>query len=116
MGDEARIRAVNLASKVAKARTTPGVFYQGILIMDKSDSKRNLIDQIGITTRWSCQFLNPNNNLFYTKDDNKLKLVNQQTLKLGRRRTRWIENLILQSQIRTKIRYLLEQPSTENIS
>ena len=28
VGDEARIRAVNLAPKVAKARTTPGIFYQ----------------------------------------------------------------------------------------
>ena len=30
VGDEARRIAVNIAPKVAKARTTPGVFYQGI--------------------------------------------------------------------------------------
>jgi hypothetical protein len=40
VGDDAKIRAVNLAPKVAKARTTPGVFYQGILIMDKTDTNK----------------------------------------------------------------------------
>ena len=81
MGDEARIRAVNLAPKVAKARTTPGVFYQGILIMDKSDSSKPDLAYMASQPDGAI-FLNPNNNLFYTKDDNKLKLVNQQTLKL----------------------------------
>ena len=81
VGDEARIRAVNLAPKVAKARTTPGIFYQGILIMDKSDSSKPDLAYMASQPDGAI-FLNPNNNLFYTKDDNKLKLVNQQTLKL----------------------------------
>ena len=81
VGDEARIRAVNLAPKVAKARTTPGVFYQGILIMDKKDTNKPDLNYMASQPEGSV-FLNPTNNLFYIKDDNKLKLVNQQTLKL----------------------------------
>ena len=81
VGDEARIRAVNLAPKVAKARTTPGVFYQGILIMDKKDSSKPDLGYMASQPDGSV-FLNPTNNLFYIKDDNKLKLVNQQTLRL----------------------------------
>ena len=81
VGDEARIRAVNLAPKVAKARTTPGVFYQGILIMDKKDSNKPDLAYMASQPDGSV-FLNPTNNLFYIKDDNKLKLVNQQTLRL----------------------------------
>ena len=79
--ETAKIRAVNLAPKVAKARTTPGVFYQGILIMDKKDTNKPDLNYMASQPEGSV-FLNPTNNLFYIKDDNKLKLVNQQTLKL----------------------------------
>ena len=81
VGETAKIRAVNLAPKVAKARTTPGVFYQGILIMDKKDTNKPDLNYMASQPEGSV-FLNPTNNLFYIKDDNKLKLVNQQTLKL----------------------------------
>ena len=81
VGETAKIRAVNLAPKVAKARTTPGVFYQGILIMDKKDTNKPDLNYMASQPEGSV-FLNPTNNLFYVKDDNKLKLVNQQTLKL----------------------------------
>jgi|TARA_S200002703_G_scaffold32264_1_gene28148 hypothetical protein len=81
VGEEARIKAVNLAPKVAKARTTPGIFYQGILIMDKKDTSKPDLGYMASQPDGAI-FLNPNNNLFYTKDDNKLKLVDQQTLKL----------------------------------
>jgi hypothetical protein len=81
VGDDAKIRAVNLAPKVAKARTTPGVFYQGILIMDKTDTNKPDLSYMASQPEGAV-FLNPTNNLFYIKDDNKLKLVNQQTLKL----------------------------------
>jgi len=81
VGDEARRIAVNIAPKVAKARTTPGVFYQGILIMDKKDTNKPDLNYMASQPEGSV-FLNPTNNLFYIKDDNKLKLVNQQTLKL----------------------------------
>jgi len=81
IGEAAKIRAVNLAPKVAKARTTPNVFYQGILIMDKKDTTKPDLNYMASQPEGAV-FLNPNNNLFYIKDDNKLKLVNQQTLRL----------------------------------
>ena len=49
--------------------------------MDKSDSSKPDLAYMASQPDGAI-FLNPNNNLFYTKDDNKLKLVNQQTLKL----------------------------------
>lgn len=81
IGEAAKIRAVNLAPKVAQARTAPNVFYQGILIMDKKDTTKPDLNYMASQPEGAV-FLNPNNNLFYIKDDNKLKLVNQQTLRL----------------------------------
>ncbi len=78
---EARIKAVNLAPKVAQARKTPGIFYQGILPMNKDKPDQPDKDYAGQQPDGAV-FLNPRNNLFYIKDDNKLKLVNQTTLKL----------------------------------
>ena len=65
VGEEARIKAVNLAPKVAKARTTPGIFYQGILIMDKKDTSKPDLGYMASQPDGAI-FLNPNNNLFYT--------------------------------------------------
>ena len=49
--------------------------------MDKKDSSKPDLGYMASQPDGSV-FLNPTNNLFYIKDDNKLKLVNQQTLKL----------------------------------
>jgi len=79
VGEEARRVAVNLAPKVAKARTQPGVFYQGILKMDDNDKTRPDMSRLKGQPNGSV-FLNPYNNLFYIVDDGKLVLADQNTL------------------------------------
>ena len=79
MGEEARRVAVNIAPKVAKARTQPGVFYQGILKMDDNDKSKPDLSRLKGQPNGSV-FLNPYNNLFYIVDDGKLVLADQNTL------------------------------------
>ena len=79
VGEEARRVAVNIAPKVAKARTQPGVFYQGILKMDDNDKTRPDMSRLKGQPNGSV-FLNPYNNLFYIVDDGKLVLADQNTL------------------------------------
>tara|TARA_E500000318_G_scaffold96018_1_gene96079 strand:+ start:308 stop:1084 length:777 start_codon:yes stop_codon:yes gene_type:complete len=79
VGEEARRVAVNIAPKVAKARTTPGAFYQGILKMDDNDKTRPDLSRLKGQPNGSV-FLNPYNNLFYIVDDGKLVLADQNTL------------------------------------
>ena len=79
IGEEARRVAVNIAPKVAKARTTKGVFYQGILKMDDNDKTRPDLSRLKGQPNGSV-FLNPYNNLFYIVDDGKLVLADQNTL------------------------------------
>ena len=79
IGEEAKRVAVNIAPKVAKARTTPGVFYQGILKMDDNDKTRPDMSRLKGQPNGSV-FLNPYNNLFYIVDDGKLVLADQNTL------------------------------------
>jgi len=79
VGEEARRVAVNIAPKVAKARTQPGVFYQGILKMDDNDKSRPDLSRLKGQPNGSV-FLNPYNNLFYIVDDGKLVLADQNTL------------------------------------
>jgi len=79
VGEEARRVAVNIAPKVAKARTTKGVFYQGILKMDDNDKTRPDLSRLKGQPNGSV-FLNPYNNLFYIVDDGKLVLADQNTL------------------------------------
>ena len=79
VGDEARRIAVNIAPKVAKARTTPNIFYQGILKMEDDDkTKPDMSRLIGQPN--GAVFLNPYNNLFYIVDDDKLVQADQSTL------------------------------------
>ena len=79
VGEEARRIAVNIAPKVAKARTTPGAFYQGILKMDDKDkTKPDMSRLVGQPN--GAVFLNPFNNLFYIVDDGKLIQADQNTL------------------------------------
>jgi len=79
VGAEARRIAVNIAPKVAKARTTPGAFYQGILKMDDKDkTKPDMSRLVGQPN--GAVFLNPFNNLFYIVDDGKLIQADQNTL------------------------------------
>ena len=79
VGEEARRVAVNIAPKVAKARTQPGVFYQGILKMDDNDKSKPDLSRLKGQPNGSV-FLNPYNNLFYIVDDGKLVLADQNTL------------------------------------
>ena len=79
VGEEARRVAVNIAPKVAKARTTPGVFYQGILKMRDDDKTKPDMSRLVGQPNGSV-FLNPYNNLFYIVDDGKLVLADQNTL------------------------------------
>ena len=79
VGEEARRVAVNIAPKVAKARTTPGAFYQGILKMDDNDKTKPDLSRLTGQPNGSV-FLNPYNNLFYIVDDGKLVLADQNTL------------------------------------
>ena len=79
VGEEARRVAVNIAPKVAKARTQPGVFYQGILKMDDNDKSKPDMSRLRGQPNGSV-FLNPYNNLFYIVDDGKLVLADQNTL------------------------------------
>ena len=80
VGDEARRIAVNIAPKVAKARTTPNIFYQGILKMEDDDkTKPDMSRLIGQPN--GAVFLNPYNNLFYIVDDGKLVQADQSTLR-----------------------------------
>ena len=79
VGEEARRVAVNIAPKVAKARTQPGVFYQGILKMrDDDKTKPDMSRLVGQPN--GAVFLNPFNNLFYIVDDGKLVQADQNTL------------------------------------
>ena len=80
VGDEARRIAVNIAPKVAKARTTPGIFYQGILKMDDDDKTRPDMSRL-LGQPNGAVFLNPYNNLFYIVDDGKLVQADQSTLR-----------------------------------
>ena len=79
VGEEARRVAVNIAPKVAKARTQPGVFYQGILKMDDNDKSKPDLSRLKGQPNGSV-FLNPYNNLFYIVDNGKLVLADQNTL------------------------------------
>ena len=79
VGETAKIRAVNLAPKVAKARTTTGVFYQGILKMDDNDKSKPDLPRLKGQPDGAV-FINPYNNLFYIVDGGKLVLADQNTL------------------------------------
>ena len=81
MGEEARRVAVNVAPKVAKARTQPsGVFYQGILKMDDNDKSKPDLSRLKGQPNGSV-FLNPYSRLFpHLVDDGKLVLADQNTL------------------------------------
>ena len=79
VGDEARRIAVNIAPKVAKARTTTGVFYQGILKMDDKDKSKPDLPRLKGQPDGAV-FINPYNNLFYIVDGGKLVLADQNTL------------------------------------
>jgi hypothetical protein len=79
VGDEARRIAVNIAPKVAKARTTTGVFYQGILKMDDNDKSKPDLPRLKGQPDGAV-FINPYNNLFYIVDGGKLVLADQNTL------------------------------------
>ena len=79
VGEEARRVAVNIAPKVAKARTQPGVFYQGILKMDDKDKSKPDLPRLKGQPDGAV-FINPYNNLFYIVDGGKLVLADQNTL------------------------------------
>ena len=79
VGDEARRIAVNIAPKVAKARTTPNIFYQGILKMEDDDKTKPDMSRL-LAQPNGAVFLNPYNNLFYIVDDDKLVQADQSTL------------------------------------
>jgi len=82
VGQEAAEIAVNISPKVAKARTTKGILYQGIMKLGK-DGKPDLNPGSSnvLGQPEGAVFLHPRLNLFYVISDGKLKRADQNTLR-----------------------------------